>query len=144
MIPRAGSEHLISLRQHVDRAGGIGHDLLSQPVLEGRDHPIIAIVDDQEGIPRLIFLLDHHLPDELRPLNPERVVGRRATIAAAPAIFPSGAPNHQQQRERPGWLELRLDLGHSDPSSQGSLGEHFRFGSPNVGTSLRDAAADDP
>ena len=44
---------MISLRQHVDRAGGIGHDLLSQPVLEGRDHPVIAIVDDQEGVPRL-------------------------------------------------------------------------------------------
>ena len=104
MIPRAGGEHLISLSQHVDRAGGIGHDLLSQPVLEGRDHPIIAIVDDQEGIPRLILLLDHHLPDELRPLNPERVVGRRPTIAAAPAIFPSGAPITSSSRSgRIGW-----------------------------------------
>ena len=92
VVPRVGSEHLISLRQHVDRAGGIGHDLLSQPVLEGRDHPVIAIVDDQEGVPRLVLLLDHHLPNELRPLNPERVVGRRAAIAAAPAIFPGGPP----------------------------------------------------
>ena len=83
---------MISLRQHVDRAGGIGHDLLSQPVLEGRDHPVIAIVDDQEGVPRLVLLLDHHLPNELRPLNPERVVGRRAAIAAAPAILPGGPP----------------------------------------------------
>ena len=108
MIPRAGSEHLISLRQHVDRAGGIGHDLLSQPVLEGRDHPIIAIVDDQEGVPRLVLLLDHHLPNEVRPLNPERVVGRRAAIAAAPAIFPSGAPITSSSRS--GWIGWSFSL----------------------------------
>ena len=94
VIARAGREHLISLCQHVDRTGGIGHDLLCQPVLERRDHPVIAIVDDLEGVPRLVLLLDHHLLTEIRPLLRERVVGgwgaaitSSATIVAAPSCW---------------------------------------------------------
>ena len=138
MIPRTGREHLVPFRQHIDRAGGVRHDLLGQPVLERRDHPIIAIVDDQERVPRLVLLLDHHLSNEIRLLNPERVMGRRAAaIAATPAIVsapgrspvPSTGSSGRRIRR-----SLCLPRNIVTPSSQDSPGADYASGARKSGS----------
>ena len=144
MVARARREHLIPLRQHVDRAGGIGHDLLCQPVLEGRDHPIIAIVDDQERAPRLILFLDHHLPNEVRLLNPERVMGCRAATIAPPATIVAAQPDPLSPEAAAGAAGLwgaSACPGTYWPHRPGSSGAGSRRGRPNVGISRRAVAA---
>ena len=54
--------HLISLREHINGACGIEHDLVHESVLERADQPLIPVVDQQQGI-------------ELGLLHRERVVG---------------------------------------------------------------------
>ena len=63
--------HLISLREHIDRARGIGHDLVEQPVLERADPPLVYIVDHKQGIAIGICLLDHHVLHEVGLLDHE-------------------------------------------------------------------------
>ena len=76
--------HLLSLHEHIDRDGGIGHDLVDQPVVEPADQPLVPVVDHE------------HLLHEVRLLDREGVVGSRScTITASPATIvavPSAYP----------------------------------------------------
>ena len=143
MVARAGREHLIPLRQHVDRAGGIGHDLLCEPVLEGRDHPIIAIVDDQD-LTRSEFLVSSSSSTPSAERSPASepgtgygLPGRRDRDVHGDRRHPSRIPSLlRQQREfrPPGSEEPLLAPGHSDPSFPDSLGADFASGARKSGS----------
>ena len=102
MVAGVRRHHLISLREHIDRTRGIGHDLVHQPILQGTDEPHVPAIEQQHGVPSCVLLLDNHLVEELRLSNHERVMSRRwsslamlpvATIILARAS-PSAPPQH--------------------------------------------------
>ena len=80
--------HLVSLREHIDGAGSVCHDLWNKPSLKRRHHPVIAVVNDHDrGVFReLLAFIDRH--KEPRHLDLVGIVGAvgRSTVTSAPLI----------------------------------------------------------
>ena len=75
VVARIRRHQLMPLREHIDGTGGIGHDLVHEPMLERADQSLVPVVDHQQGVAGGIFRLDHHLLHELGLPHRERVMG---------------------------------------------------------------------
>ena len=82
--------HLVPLREHVDRAGSVSHDLWYQPGLKRRHHPIIAAVNNHDRcvFRELVGFVDRH--QELWHLDLVGIVG---TVGGSAPLLIVGAPS---------------------------------------------------